>query len=134
MGGKVTMELGWPLPRREDYFRDAVKDARETHRIRFQGDYLTLKLFTVPIGLPKYRLENGRTVSLQAEWLADHSAEPADFFRSDPESDRAQEVQHELLVKLMLKDRKSTRLNSSHRYISYVLFCFKKKKHLAVCH
>src|SRR2546425_3290707 len=101
MGGKVTMELGWPLPRREDYFRDAVKDARETHRIRFQGDYLTLKLFTVPIGLPKYRLENGRTVSLQAEWLADHSAEPADFFRSDPESDRAQEVQHELLVKLI---------------------------------
>src|SRR2546422_5372694 len=25
-------------------------------------------------------------------------------------------------------DRKSTRLNSSHRYISYALFCFKKKK------
>src|SRR2546422_2394625 len=26
------------------------------------------------------------------------------------------------------KDRKSTRLNSSHRYISYAVFCFKKKK------
>src|SRR3989449_4679635 len=25
-------------------------------------------------------------------------------------------------------DRKSTRLNSSHGYISYALFCFKKKK------
>src|SRR2546429_3824080 len=27
-------------------------------------------------------------------------------------------------------DRKSTRLNSSHRYISYAVFCLKKKKDL----
>src|SRR5437762_6910316 len=27
-------------------------------------------------------------------------------------------------------DRKSTRLNSSHRCISYAVFCLKKKKHL----
>src|SRR2546422_4090492 len=27
-----------------------------------------------------------------------------------------------------LKDRKSTRLNSSHGYISYTVFCLKKKK------
>src|SRR2546422_4984307 len=34
------------------------------------------------------------------------------------------------------KDRKSTRLNSSHGYISYAVFCLKKKKdckHLRVC-
>src|SRR2546429_1368280 len=29
-------------------------------------------------------------------------------------------------------DRKSTRLNSSHGYISYAVFCLKKKKHAAV--
>src|SRR2546422_1654262 len=28
-----------------------------------------------------------------------------------------------------LTDRKSTRLNSSHGYISYAVFCLKKKKH-----
>src|SRR5687768_18484904 len=28
----------------------------------------------------------------------------------------------------VLKDRKSTRLNSSHGYISYAVFCLKKKK------
>src|SRR5437879_11193269 len=28
----------------------------------------------------------------------------------------------------LLKDRKSTRLNSSHRCISYAVFCLKKKK------
>src|SRR2546429_6614783 len=32
------------------------------------------------------------------------------------------------------EDRKSTRLNSSHGYISYAVFCLKKKKHnLAHC-
>src|SRR2546422_4200717 len=29
-------------------------------------------------------------------------------------------------------DRKSTRLNSSHGYISYAVFCLKKKKHTAI--
>src|SRR5438105_5209913 len=28
------------------------------------------------------------------------------------------------------EDRKSTRLNSSHEWISYAVFCLKKKKHL----
>src|SRR2546429_4381186 len=30
------------------------------------------------------------------------------------------------------RDRKSTRLNSSHGYISYAVFCLKKKKHTAI--
>src|SRR2546422_5152379 len=32
------------------------------------------------------------------------------------------------LWKISSKDRKSTRLNSSHGYISYAVFCLKKKK------
>src|SRR2546422_6866726 len=32
------------------------------------------------------------------------------------------------LHRLPLADRKSTRLNSSHGYISYAVFCLKKKK------
>src|SRR2546429_4288754 len=32
------------------------------------------------------------------------------------------------IVELHLVDRKSTRLNSSHGYISYAVFCLKKKK------
>src|SRR2546422_5382990 len=31
-----------------------------------------------------------------------------------------------------LRDRKSTRLNSSHGYISYAVFCLKKKKKLNI--
>src|SRR2546422_1763778 len=34
----------------------------------------------------------------------------------------------QLTSKIFGKDRKSTRLNSSHGYISYAVFCLKKKK------
>src|SRR3712207_7564229 len=32
-----------------------------------------------------------------------------------------------------LRDRKSTRLNSSHANISYAVFCLKKKRHAVTC-
>src|SRR5260221_6564843 len=43
----------------------------------------------------------------------------------------AERLQHALVHRMhkgMLKDRKSTRLNSSHTVISYAVFCLKKKK------
>src|SRR2546422_2739988 len=36
-----------------------------------------------------------------------------------------------LVQPALLTDRKSTRLNSSHGYISYAVFCLKKKKKIA---
>src|SRR5437867_6760527 len=43
--------------------------------------------------------------------------------------DRAKQ-EHQDLISLIgtVRDRKSTRLNSSHRTISYAVFCLKKKK------
>src|SRR3712207_8750241 len=42
-------------------------------------------------------------------------------------------TEEELLLKLdLLKDRKSTRLNSSHANISYAVFCLKKKKQVNI--
>src|SRR3712207_6963842 len=35
----------------------------------------------------------------------------------------------ERVVEALVRDRKSTRLNSSHANISYAVFCLKKKKH-----
>src|SRR2546422_7142557 len=34
-------------------------------------------------------------------------------------------------LRLIKRDRKSTRLNSSHGYISYAVFCLKKKKYIS---
>src|SRR5689334_24456981 len=36
------------------------------------------------------------------------------------------------LVDLLRRDRKSTRLNSSHSSISYAVFCLKKKKYMLI--
>src|SRR5688572_31678653 len=36
--------------------------------------------------------------------------------------------QNEILIGSVARDRKSTRLNSSHSQISYAVFCLKKKK------
>src|SRR2546429_5755122 len=57
------------------------------------------------------------------------------LFRSHPEHARAaredegfgQRLTHQASAR-RAEDRKSTRLNSSHGYISYAVFCLKKKK------
>src|SRR2546429_2325068 len=38
----------------------------------------------------------------------------------------------EIIVSVSGEDRKSTRLNSSHGYISYAVFCLKKKNGVAI--
>src|SRR5437763_10062456 len=56
--------------------------------------------------------------------------------------DRKESLEDDLAIAQEdLKDRKSTRLNSSHRCISYAVFCLKKKKTLTdnkqtaiICH
>src|SRR3712207_8429361 len=42
--------------------------------------------------------------------------------------DEVDEVEHLLTIHGCSRDRKSTRLNSSHANISYAVFCLKKKK------
>src|SRR2546422_7179563 len=44
------------------------------------------------------------------------------------ERDRLRQVAARRVVRDERLDRKSTRLNSSHGYISYAVFCLKKKK------
>src|SRR2546422_5671035 len=51
------------------------------------------------------------------------------LFEDDGEPERAAQPIGSAPERISLKeDRKSTRLNSSHGYISYAVFCLKKKK------
>lgn len=63
-------------------------------------------VFEVPLALPLYRLENGRTTGRQAEYLSTHPEVPKDFFRADGESVAAQKQQHKILVELT-RERKN---------------------------
>src|SRR2546422_4262267 len=52
----------------------------------------------------------------------------ADLHRRQRRYERSRQGRTVRLPHRELRDRKSTRLNSSHGYISYAVFCLKKKK------
>src|SRR5438105_7839711 len=52
---------------------------------------------------------------------------PRNLVRGPPQTWR-KSIRNILLPRLICRDRKSTRLNSSHEWISYAVFCLKKKK------
>lgn len=93
--------FGWPKPVRLEEFakRLSAKDL-PTMRVVIQGQPKDIPIIRVPIDLPKYRMANGRTASLQVEHLAKNPELRRDLFSGDPELWDAQEVQHRLLVQL----------------------------------
>jgi len=95
------MENGWPLPKRKKFLAGVSgAPAEHTHPVRFQGKTQHFAIRRIPLDLPLYRLENGRTTDRQAEYLVEHPKLDENFFRSDLESREAQVAQHSLLAKL----------------------------------
>src|SRR5688572_32351089 len=65
-------------------------------------------------------LERGVEQAVGGHWLLGRTVEAARCAPARPEPGVAAD--------LLVVDRKSTRLNSSHSQISYAVFCLKKKK------
>src|SRR5205809_5060444 len=68
-----------------------------------------------------------RVLALQLPFLLDGEVNAQ---RLEPDADPSKRIEWNLLMDRYPErtDRKSTRLNSSHGYISYAVFCLKKKK------
>jgi hypothetical protein len=97
----INSRFGWPKPARIEEFKKLLATASgATTRVVFQNKTVDISIIRVPIGLPKYRLANGRTASLQAEYLATTPKARPDIFSGDSELWEAQEIQHQLLLKL----------------------------------
>lgn len=97
----TSSRFGWPRPTRlEEFKKLGLNPTGTTERIVFQGKTTDLPIIRIPIDLPKYRLANGRTASLQAEFLAKDKTCRKDIFSGDPELWDAQEAQHALLLQL----------------------------------
>ena len=92
--------FGWPKPSRIEEFKQLVPSSTETARLVFQDKLPAFPIIRVSIDLPKYRMANGRTASLQAEYLAKNPKAPPTLFSGDPELWPAQEAQHGLLLQL----------------------------------
>src|SRR2546422_165543 len=88
----------------------------------FFNDTATTEIYTLSLhdALPIYALLEGDEETPAR--AGDARLERAAARAPEPEDDRAL-----LLLELGEADRKSTRLNSSHGYISYAVFCLKKK-------
>lgn len=93
--------FGWPKPTRlEEFEKRLAAKGLPTMRVVIQGQPKDIPIIRVPIGLPKYRMANGRTASLQVEHLAKHPELRRDLFNGDAELWDVQEAQHRLLVQL----------------------------------
>src|SRR5687768_17640086 len=66
-----------------------------------------------------------RAAATSASWEPERTAA---MVATSPAFSRAKENQSFCSSVNFFSDRKSTRLNSSHGYISYAVFCLKKKK------
>ena len=100
-----NIPLGWSLPRRKKHLND-LQDTKSkySYPLKFQNRIDTYPVYVVPLDLPKYRLENGRTQAAQENYLAKNPKLPLNFFRQDKESEQAQRIQHELLYELIGKN------------------------------
>jgi len=97
----TASRFGWPKPARTEEFKKLLaKPGDATTRVVFQEKTQDIRIVRVPIELPKYRMANGRTASLQSEYLAKNPAARNDLFAGDAELWDAQESQHALLLQL----------------------------------
>jgi hypothetical protein len=99
------MLLGQPYPIRRELINrlnEHVAVDQHKHPINFQGERKFFPIHTVEIGMPKYRLQNGRTTAYQEEAIAEQGLAD-DFFERDIELEEAHKKQHEILKK-QLKD------------------------------
>src|SRR2546429_4495118 len=103
----------------------------------FFNDTATTEIYTLSLhdALPISRCSH--PASRPTHWSASAtSARPSASSFSDKSRAflRVVSTRDRVAGRLTRQDRKSTRLNSSHGYISYAVFCLKKKKrHSATC-
>lgn len=92
------MKLGEPLPVRVKRIAELqVSPSPRTWPLEFKGRVENFPIYQVALDFPKYRLNNGRTLAAQEEWLATHGNLDKELFSRDQELDLAQDQQHRIL-------------------------------------
>src|SRR2546429_5935956 len=92
----------------------------------FFNDTATTEIYTLSLhdALPIYFFQFGARVGAMGAELV----EQGDVCAGNMTDVRQQPGNDSIVGRRPGEDRKSTRLNSSHGYISYAVFCLKKKK------
>ena len=93
-------QYGFPLLTRKSDIASKVAESTIQYPLEVMGKYQPLKQIRVRIGLPVYRITNGRTRTFQREYLVTHPDVASDLFTKDPDSLEAQRAQHQILQRL----------------------------------
>ena len=93
-------EYGASLLQRKKEIAEKVSKSKRYRAIEFMGKMIDLPEIDLRIQVPVYRLANGRTRTMQLEYLALNPEAPKDLFTRDHDALEAQKAQHELLMKL----------------------------------
>lgn len=99
--------LGAPYPQRKQLINDLLQSKNQSvyeYPLKFQNQIRPFKVFRVPLGMPKYRLTNGRTQAYQQVYLAQNPTLPANYFETDLEVITKHLIQHNILKKMVEKD------------------------------
>src|SRR2546422_6486692 len=110
-----------PLSKREDLVAIARSEFLQGHRAPVRVCHNVLELRWIECRFPRQLQRSRVSVCCQVTKLAPHCSRWSGL---------AEAVLGYYLMRVFARprDRKSTRLNSSHGYISYAVFCLKKKK------
>ena len=87
---------------RKTQISELIKNPIDHHNLSFRNDILRLDVISVPINLPAYRLQNGRTKSAQREFIKLNNL-PEDYFSEESGDLEKQRAQHGLLLNLVDK-------------------------------
>ena len=98
------MQLGYPFPKIEEHFQHLFShkdsEADGTHFVPSGKGQKQELVFNVPLDLPRYRLDNTRTLHHQQKYVTEKNL-PNDYFEQDVWSDDLQNAQHSILKTLI---------------------------------
>lgn len=108
------MRYGYSLPERLQKFNELLSNKQANSMSKFDVPTVNgtelFDVYLVSVELPKYRLDNTRTMALQEQYIYQEN-KSVDFF-NDIESDEIQEIQHSLLKSLIKSSDKDKDLLS----------------------
>ncbi len=114
---------GYPLLKRKEEISEKMKTPEMYFPIELMGKQTKLKCVSVRIEMPVYRLANGRTRSLQLEYLSLNPEEPRDLFVKDHDAFVAQFAQHGLLKQLVKEEDLLDAFRSGEREQTEPIIC-----------
>lgn len=101
---KTKMKLGFTLPEIQHYFKGLLenkeRESKDKYHVPIGGRLQLAEVYEVPMDLPRYRLNNTRTIAAQEKYVAVNDLSE-NYFESDPLSDALQDIQHKLLCDLI---------------------------------